>query len=155
MKIHRNEIPEEGLWLEGEWSKVILEPGEGVVRQIGPVAYGLQVGVDGSGFWAAGALGVDVELECVRCLGPFRHRLLQREFATHLEWGGKEQIDLTDVIREDILLILPSYPECHRDGGLVCPGPMFPSHLKPPSQAPDGEEAAKPNPWGPLDELRM
>ena len=56
----------------------------------------------------------------MRCLEPFPFEIAVRDFAAHLPLTGPEEIDLTPFLREDILLNLPAYPRCDRDGGRVC-----------------------------------
>ena len=74
------------------------------------------------------------------------------DFALHIELGGPETVDLGPFIREDLLLNLPAYPHCDRDGGRVCPAP----HNQPaPSEVDQKlEEARKPD-WSALDKLEL
>jgi len=44
------------------------------------------------------------------------------DFATQIELNGRETVDLTDAVREDILLALPPYPHCDWNGQNVCKG---------------------------------
>lgn len=155
MKIHRNQIPQEGLFLEGELEAVLIQPGEGVLRQTGPLRYRLECGANSGGFWASGTLALPVEFECVRCLRPFRAEMVLPDFATQLEWEAGDLADLTPVFREDMLLILPNYPDCHRDGGLECPG--FGAAAAITEEDPSGPGEAEPggNPWARLDALDL
>jgi uncharacterized metal-binding protein YceD (DUF177 family) len=159
MKIHRNQIPDEGLHLEGivdEKDKDYLDlPGEDIA-QAGPLRYSLDVGQHGSGVWAAGALQMDVEQTCVRCLRRFVMPVDITNFGVQKEAMGKEAIDLTPEIREDILLALPANPDCHRHGGLKCEGLAL-EHFEAgtPGNSESGQESEAPNPWSSLDELKI
>ncbi len=124
MKIHLRQIPVEGLHLEGEEDCPLpkLDPEE--ARCAGPLRYALDVGISEGALWAKGALTQPVELRCVRCLESFPFDIEVKEFAVHTELTGPEVVDLTPFMREDILLNLPAYPHCDREGGRVCPVPV-------------------------------
>ena len=149
MKIHLRQIPPDGLHLEGEEDCPISElAAEGIVCT-GPLQYALDVGISEGALWANGSLSQPVELACVACLERFPYTVRVPQFALHTELGGPETIDLTPFVREDILLNLPPYPHCDRDGGRVCPAP----HLAV-ERAPDEVEKRKPD-WSALDKLDL
>jgi DUF177 domain-containing protein len=125
MKVHLNQIPPEGLHVEGEEAHDILELEDPIVHVAGPVRYSLDVGVSGSGLFATGSLEIDLELECVRCLEHFNFALKVPAFAMQTELDGRETVDLTPFMREDILLALPSYPHCDWSGEKTCAGPRM------------------------------
>jgi uncharacterized protein len=122
MKVHLNQIPAEGLHIEGEDPASILELTDSSVRPKGGVRWALDIGLSDGGLFATGNLAVDLGLECVACLKKFNYPLKVNDFATQLELYGPETVDLTDQIREDILLALPPYPHCDWNGKTVCPG---------------------------------
>jgi uncharacterized metal-binding protein YceD (DUF177 family) len=150
VKIHLRQIPTEGLRLEGEEDCPIpqLDPEE--ARCAGPLRYALDVGISEGALWANGALTQPVELCCVRCLESFPFDIEVKEFAVHTELAGPEVVDLTPFMREDILLNLPAYPHCDREGGRVCP---VPAAIK----RDDDKRAleARPPDWNALDKLRL
>ena len=59
----------------------------------------------------------------MRCLEAFPFEIEVKEFTVHTELAGPELVDLTPFMREDILLNLPAYPHCDREGGRICPVP--------------------------------
>ena len=150
MKIHLRQIPAEGAHLEGEEECPIpqLDPEE--VRCAGPLRYALDVGTSEGALWANGALTQPVDLRCVRCLESFPFDIEVKEFAVHTELTGPEVVDLTPFMREDILLNLPAYPHCDREGGRVCPVPVA---IK------KGDEndvlEVRPPDWSALDKLKL
>lgn len=148
MKVHLLQVPPEGLHLEGEEPNEILDLHEEGMTPLGPVDYSLDVGTNGSGLWATGQLGIDFEFECVSCVRKFRQRVEVPDFATQIELDGRELVDLTDAVREDILLALPPYPRCDSVGSEVCPG----SRLT--KEEPE-REASAPAAWNVLDELKL
>jgi uncharacterized metal-binding protein YceD (DUF177 family) len=120
MKVHILQIPPEGAHYEGEDPSSILELEDSHVVPVSPVRYSLEVGVSDGGLWARGPIGVDLECECVRCLSRFRMPVTVADFACQVELDGKEMVDLTECLREDILLALPAHPHCDWDGKTVC-----------------------------------
>ncbi|CAN5601258.1 hypothetical protein BH20VER3_BH20VER3_16090 [soil metagenome] len=121
MKIHLRQIPAEGLHLEGEEECPIPKLDPEAVRGAGPLRYALDAGISEGALWAKGHLTQPVELHCVRCLERFPFDIEVKDFAVHTELAGPEVVDLTPFMREDILLNLPAYPHCDREGGRVCP----------------------------------
>jgi uncharacterized metal-binding protein YceD (DUF177 family) len=120
MKVHLKQIPAQGLHLEGEEDCPIHELESEGIRCAGRLHYDLDLGVAVGGLWANGSLSQPVELRCVSCLEKFVHEIRVPAFAVHMELNGPETVDLTPLIREDILLNLPAHPHCDRDGDRVC-----------------------------------
>ncbi|MGZ5552428.1 MAG: hypothetical protein ACXWHF_02190, partial [Chthoniobacterales bacterium] len=78
----------------------------------------------------------------------FVHVIEVPDFAVLTQLTGPELVDLTPFLREDILLNLPSYPHCDRDGQRVCKAP----HMQ--VESAKIEEARKPD-WSALDKLDL
>jgi len=150
LKIHLRQIGAEGLHLEGEEDCPLPQLAPPEARCAGPLRYDLDAGISEGALWVSGALAQPVELHCVRCLEAFPFEIKVPEFAVHTELGGPEAIDLTPFIREDILLNLPPYPHCDREGGRICPVPEV---LKK-TDAPGALEARPPD-WSALDKLKI
>ena len=150
MKIHLRQIPAQGLHLEGEEECPIPQIDPGEVRCAGPLRYALDVGISEGALWANGELTLPVELRCVRCLEPFPFDIRVQDFTVHTDLTGPEEIDLTPFMREDILLNLPAYPHCDREGGRVCPAPVTLAGEK------EGRALeARPPDWSALDKLKV
>ena len=120
MKVHVLQIPEEGKHYEGEEPSEVLELNGDRATAIGPIRYALDVGLSEGGLFATGTLTVPIECECVRCLEKFRRSLDVEDFACQVELEGKETVDLTEYLREDILLTLPAHPHCDWNADKVC-----------------------------------
>ena len=120
MKVHVLQIPEEGAHYEGEEPSEVLELNSDRAWAIGPIAYALDVGLSEGGLFATGTLSVPIECECVRCLEKFRRSLNVDDFACQVELEGRETVDLTEHLREDILLTLPAHPHCDWNADKVC-----------------------------------
>ena len=151
MKVHLSQIPPEGLHVEGTDSHAILDLKEPDIRPVGDVEFTLDVGLSDGGLFATGVVGVDLELVCVSCLEKFRYPLRVRDFACQVQLTGSETVDLTEPIREDILLALPPHPHCDWNGERVCQGAFFRSKAGASEQPPADTRAA----WGALDQLKL
>jgi uncharacterized metal-binding protein YceD (DUF177 family) len=149
MKIHVHQIPPEGTHIEGEEPAEILDLKAPETVPAGPIRYALDVGLSDGGLFATGELEVDMEAICVGCLEKFSFPLIVPDFAVQVELGGSEEIDLTDEVREDILLALPPHPRCELSGREQCPGVQ-----RPPTAEPEGGES-RPDVWGALDQLKI
>jgi uncharacterized metal-binding protein YceD (DUF177 family) len=116
----------------------------------GPVHCELDAGLSGSGFFAIGSLAVPVQMTCVACLEKFEQTLMVPEFGVQIELSRDQSVDLTDFIREDILLILPPHPKCDGDGARQCSA-TFPTA---PGAPLTEESIADSSAWNVLDELK-
>ena len=147
MKIHLKQIPPRGLHLDGDEDCPIhdLET-EGIIRCAGPLHYDIDVGIAGGALWARGSLSQPVELSCVSCLKKFVHEIQVPEFAAHVELHGPETVDLTPLMREDLMLNLPAHPRCDKDGHHVC-------KARPPVTV--EEDTKRKSDWSALDKLKL
>jgi uncharacterized metal-binding protein YceD (DUF177 family) len=87
----------------------------------------------------------------VACLEHFRYPLEVADFACQVELTGSETVDLTEPVREDILLALPAHPHCDWNGEKVCHGVPFGAK----SDGSDAPLAGKPDAWDALDQLKL
>jgi len=156
MKVHIQQIPPGGLHLEGEEPSSILDLHDDNTRPVGPIAYSLDVGLSGGGLFATGTLTVPMELQCVSCLDPFPFTLKVPDFACQVELTGAEMVDLTEYLREDILLALPPYPHCDWNGERDCRGAFRQKteHAHD-ALADTREDGDTRNVWGALDQLKL
>lgn len=106
---------------EGELSsdELDLETKDQMVRARGPVTHDVEAQLLEASVLVRGSLQVALECQCVRCLKPFMQRLEMAEWTCLLELTGEEAVpvnsdcvDLTPLIREDILLAIPRHPVC-------------------------------------------
>ena len=151
MKVHLRQIPADGLHLDGEEDCPITDLASEEVVCTGLLTYSLDLGITDGALWASGTLQQPVSQKCVACLEPFEHTISVPGFALHTELGGPETIDLTPFIREDILLNLPAYPHCDREGSRVCPARAL---LDQPKEPAAKVEKAVPD-WSALDKLDL
>ena len=146
MKIHLKQIPPEGLHLEGEEDCLIPELKSEGVRCVGPMEYKIDIGASDGSLWANGSLKQPIELTCVACLEKFVYDIKVPAFALHTELQGPETVDLSPFMREDILLNLPAYPRCDREGGRVCQATAATAAAA---------ETKRKSDWSALDKLKL
>ena len=121
MKVHLNQIPEgETLYIEGEESASALGLEEAGVAPVSPLRYALDVGISDGGLFATGSIRIRARFQCVSCLEDFEADVAVDPFSMQVELEGRELIDLTPEIREDIHLNLPAHPRCDSSGGSKC-----------------------------------
>lgn len=107
----------DGEVLEGELFCVDVD--EEFVHPFGGVRYRLDVRLFGTELLVRGRLEQDFDLVCSRCGEDFDTTVKVEDFTESYEVGEKiQEVDLTEDIRESIILTLPSYPVCRED----CPG---------------------------------
>ena len=149
MKVHLRQIPVEGLHLDGDEDCPIQDLASEDMECAGPLRYSLDVGISEGAVWATGTLAQPVKLRCVSCLETFVHTIEVPEFALHMDAGGPELVDFAPFVREDILLNLPAYPRCDREGDRVCPAAKILEE-----RGSTEPETRKPD-WSALDKLEL
>lgn len=128
----------EGEELEGEVDCVDLD--EEFVHPFGGIRYSLTAELIGSELLVRGHLEQDFELVCSRCGEDFDDTISVDDFLQSYEISEKmTEVDLTDDVRECIILNLPSYPVCSED----CPGIV------------QKEETPQDDRWSALDKLSV
>jgi uncharacterized protein len=132
-----------------------------LMQLVHPVEYDLEVERQPDGLLVTGTLRTHVDCECARCLKPFvlpvqvddLSRLALLEAAEGEETDEVLPVDgdfadLTPVVREDILLALPTNPLCSPDcRGLPSKGEVREPHVR--------EQAGPNTAWSALDKLKL
>lgn len=84
-----------------------------------PIKYDLKAELMENAILVQGRLALELRCTCVRCLKVFTQPLDMRDWAAHLVREGEgavpivnDMIDLTPILREDILLEFPQHPLC-------------------------------------------
>lgn len=110
-------IGADGEVLEGEVSAVDLD--EAFVKAFGGVRYRLKAQVFGTELLVRGRIEQDFDLVCCRCGRDFDDTVKVDDFTASYEIGEQSsEVDLTEDLRESIILALPTYPVCAE----ACPG---------------------------------
>lgn len=149
-------LPAEGKDLEGTLPPSFFDLSkDDSIQAVSPLRYTLHVERDDGDLLVSGELEATFSLICGRCVEPFQERVHLPHYATELEIANSLTMDLTDSIREDILLALPSYPRCE-DGNVQpreCPAQgrfQSASEHDAPDEAPKQDRAV----WEVLDQLQ-
>jgi uncharacterized metal-binding protein YceD (DUF177 family) len=156
LKIDLRNLPADGLDIEGTLPTSFfgLEPQDNI-RAISSPTYALNLIRDDGKLVITGELCADFSLDCGRCAEPFDYRMEILDYETELPIEGEGSIiDLTEAIRDDILVALPPYPRCE-DGNIEpreCPAiGRFESV---PAALPDEPAKSDPAVWNVLDQLK-
>ncbi len=145
--VHLKQIPPEGKRLEGEEDPGFLDLAAIGAKAAGPVHYELDVGLSGGGVFATGRVSAPVEMNCVACLQPFVYEAVADPFAAQVEIEGRELVDLTPSVREELLLALPNHPRCDLISGHTCP-------YQGPESSGGGTQESAQSAWDQLDKLK-
>ena len=115
--IDSSRLDPEGEELEGEVNAVDLD--EEFVRPFGGVRYRLNAQMFGSELLVRGHLEQEFDLVCCRCGKDFDDTIKVDDFTQSYQIDEKTpEVDLTEDVRECIILALPTYPVCSE----TCPG---------------------------------
>ena len=107
----------EGETLEGEVDCVDID--EEFVKPFGGVRYRLNAQVFGTELLVRGRIEQDFDLVCSRCGKDFDDTVAVEDYVFSCPVDEKSpEVDLTEDVRESIILALPTYPVCSK----TCPG---------------------------------
>lgn len=106
-------LPAEGRRWQGSLPPSFLALAENdPARPAGPIFFELHATRDDDDLLVTGRLRAPFRLDCVRCLQPLDFLVDLDAYATEIPIENEQIIDLTNWLREDILLALPGYPRC-------------------------------------------
>ena len=109
--IDASRVDPEGETLEGEVDCIDID--EEFVRPFGGVRYRLTAQVFGTELLVRGHLEQDFDLVCSRCGKDFDDTIKVEDFTASYEVAeNSPEIDVTEDIRESVLLELPNFPVC-------------------------------------------
>lgn len=117
MKIYIERIPEEGLLLEAEESPQIIDIGDAQEKFKEKIQVRIRVYKISGNLIVVGTLATHVQLVCSLCLDHFSYLIENKGFTYDCEILGRDIIDLTEPIRDDMIIGLPLRPLC-REGCL-------------------------------------
>ncbi|MBO7089277.1 MAG: DUF177 domain-containing protein [Lentisphaeria bacterium] len=163
IKINTSHIlPDVPYLLEGtESSDVLGLPPDAVPPLVpaGDITYRLSAVMAGADLVVTGSASVPILTSCARCLDDVRTVIAVRDLCFHFEKGRDLEVDLTDDVREELLLAIPSCFYCSPDCKGVCPScGVNLNHgscacaSRPAEPVP---ESAAPSPWDQLDALNL
>lgn len=115
-------LPEEGKAYRGELSEEIFElPAGDDVQAAGPLSYDLFVQRFETELLISGEISAPFRMVCVRTIHPFVQTIVVEGMAVSLEIGSEGEMDITDALREEVLVLLPHDPRCSEaDEEMTC-----------------------------------
>ena len=115
-------ISEDGLDIEGQEPSTMLalEPSSQIQPE-GPLLYALRIQYVTHELIVSGELSIPVRFACSRCAESTLVEVREPAFfAEHEVENLHDTVDLTDEVRESIILAFPSYPLCKSDCQGLC-----------------------------------
>src|SRR5712671_2900661 len=137
-------------------SELDLDVHDEMIRLTHPLHYDLEVEMPDNSLLVQGLLRITLDCQCVRCLKEFEFELELDPWTQYLPLEGEDAVsskndcvDLTPLMREDILLGFPQHPLCKPD----CDGLKQASVGKARKTA--GKDESKPAAWAELNKLKL
>lgn len=123
MKILVARIPEEGSNYEGSDPGSILQiENDPMIRDVGEVDYALYAQRVSGELVVSGTLSAALELRCARCAEFFSTTVGVSDFLrAYPAPDGADAVDITEDLREEILLYVPVFAVCSEDCKGMCP----------------------------------
>jgi uncharacterized protein len=112
MRIEVASIPKSGMTVEEEESPQIMGASFDHVEYRKPIQARLSVFLVGHTLVVQGKLVTMATVECNRCLKEFNQRVTVEDYSYSAEVRAEETVDLTESIREHIILSLPMKRLC-------------------------------------------
>jgi uncharacterized protein len=161
LTINLRHLENRNLVLRGELplAELDFDLRDDLIRATQPLHYDLEIEMIDDSLLVQGLLQLKLECRCVRCLKDFEFQLELDPWTLHLPLEpleGEEAVpikndcvDLTPLVREDILLGFPPHPLCRPD----CDGLKKASVGK--TRKPAGKDESKPSAWAELNKLKL
>ncbi len=122
MKIELKGIPPEGITRREDEDPALFDLREPGLELNSPVHCRIQARLVSGFLLVKGEISFEVRFTCSRCLARFTRTISVTDFQYRLRIEDPDRlIDLTDKIREDIILALPYKPLCSEECRGLCP----------------------------------
>jgi uncharacterized metal-binding protein YceD (DUF177 family) len=105
-------LPDEGLAISGELDGAVFDLPEPDTVSTGPLKYDLWAQKFGSELLLTGSLKAPFQFTCVVTLKPFIKTIDLPAAAISIEIGHSSQLDLSEALREEVLIAFPLNPRC-------------------------------------------
>ena len=117
--IQLEDFPEEGRYLQGEVDGAVFGIDNDEIRSAGPIRYEFDTQLYENELVLRGSLATEFDMRCNRCLAHFAYTAEIPDLTLSFDVKGKACLDVTEALREELVLVLPSYPKCEH-AGLDC-----------------------------------
>ena len=155
-------LPDTPYLLDGTESAEILElppDADPPLAPAGDIPYHLSAVMAGADLIVTGRASVPLATVCARCLDDITVTIAVKDLCFHFEKVRDLEVDLTEDVREELLLAVPSCFYCSPDCKGICP--MCGANLNhetcscgdAPAEPEFGSDA--PSPWDQLDALKL
>src|SRR5581483_511634 len=150
--VNLRHLEEHNVRLQGELpvEELDLDIRDPLIRVEQPLRYQVEVQQMERSVLVQGGLQLTLNCECARCLKAFEHRIDLKDWTRHLPLEGEEKVpvlndcvDLTPLVREDILLEFPQHPLCEA----ACSGLPKSDVGKAQKTSGPGQSKPKPSTW--------
>lgn len=108
--------PCEGRHLVGELDSSVFGVENEDVKACGNMHYDLDAQLFDHELLLTGALSAVFRMQCARCLKEFDYELRLDDLNLSFDTGQELNFDVTDAVREELVIELPSYPKCEISG---------------------------------------
>jgi len=105
-------LPDEGKSFSGELSEAVFDLPKEDATAIGPLEYDLWAQKFESELLLTGSLSVPFRFRCVVTLKEFVQTIRLESAAISIETGNSSHLDVTEALREEVLLAFPANPRC-------------------------------------------
>ena len=105
------EFPEEGLFVEGEADGALFGIDNTGAQSVGPLSYSLEAQLYETELVLRGSISATFRMRCDRCLREFDYTVDIEELTISCDVRGKVVADVTEDLREEIIMEHPGYPK--------------------------------------------
>ena len=149
-------LPDDGKSFVGELAPEVFDLPAGDAQPVGPLEYDLWAQRFGSELLLTGGLTAPFEFTCVRTVHPFVQTIRVDAAAISLEIGHEGDLDVTEALREEVLIHFPIDPKC--ENGDVAQTCEIDSRYLAVDKAPETGQETRPRAegddrWSALDHL--
>ena len=116
ISIPLEDFPASGLRLAGEADSSLLALESASIRSAGPIHYELEAQLYDSELVVRGMAEAPFTMRCDRCLAEFDYTVRVAELVLSFEVGDTPELDISEELREELILALPGYPKCELTG---------------------------------------
>ena len=121
IKLHMSQLEKQPVSLSGDEPAEFLDLGPHASFEVAsPMHYELRAQLMSGGILVTGSLSYRISGECGRCLKLVSPEIRVTDFAFEVERPNTEEVDISEEVREEALLVLPFNLLCSEDCKGLC-----------------------------------